>query len=471
MTCQVEQFNISEVISSPNEKKRVLFAHYRVGMTDGVSLEIAKRRHILENSGFTVASMAGPGSSGADYVVPSMDFNSPTARRIADNAFGDISDYPDEASLMLDIECLSKLVENEIESIIRKFKPDFILLHNIFSHGRHIASAAAFRSVLQHLRIPSLATHHDFYWERDQYRYPSCPSVRAFLELNIPPEIPELKHAVINSLAARELKERTGIDAMVFPDTLDFDAPEWGIDTWNSRLPEDTGFSKNDIIVLQATRIVRRKGIELMIPVLKHLNSPENLKKLTGRTLYNGKLITEETRFYYLIAGYAEDDAEDYLKSLEDMLQSEKIPHGFIGDRIAAARGETGGRRTYSLFDVYPYADVVSYPSLYEGWGNQFLETVFARKPVMVFEYPVFKSDIKDKGYAVISMGDRAEPNRENDLFRLPEGKVEDIADDVIASLLDPETPAMLKNNFKIGKSHNSYEALEALLAEGMDLS
>lgn len=437
-------------------------------MTDGVSLEIAKRRHILEQSGFIVASMAGPGSSGAEFVIPSMDFNSPSARKIADNAFGEITDYPDENSLMADIEDLSILIESEIDAVIRDFKPDFILLHNIFSHGRHIASAAAFRSVLMHHRIPALATHHDFYWERDQYRYPSCPSVRAFLELNIPPEIPGVKHAVINSLAAAALKERTGIDAMVFPDTLDFDAPEWVADSWNARLPEDAGFDKNDIIVLQATRIVRRKGIELIIPVLKQLNSAGNLAGIRGRTLYNGKRVTEKSRFFYLIAGYAEEDAEEYLRSLEDLLESEGIPHQFIGDRIAAERSEKDGRRTYSLFDVYPFADIVSYPSLYEGWGNQFLEAVFARKPVMLFEYPVFKSDIRDKGYAVISMGDRAEPSSEHDLFKLPDGTVDKITSQVISTLTSPASAGMLDANFNIGKTHNSYEALESLLAEGM---
>ena len=101
-------------------------------MTDGVSLEIAKRQHILMNQGYSVATMAGPGSSGADYVLPSMDFNSPIARKIADNAFGEITDYPDEQSLMLDIEVLSAEVEAEIEKVIKDYDPDFILLHNIF---------------------------------------------------------------------------------------------------------------------------------------------------------------------------------------------------------------------------------------------------------------------------------------------------------------------------------------------------
>ena len=437
-------------------------------MTDGVSLEIDKRRGILEKKGFTVATMAGPGSSGADFIIPSMDFNTPLARKIADNAFGEIRDYSDEANLMKDVNNLAALVEEEITPLIGEFNPDFILLHNIFSHGRHIASAAAFHSFLLKNRIRALATHHDFYWEREQYKQPSGPLIRDFLSHHVPPQLPGLKHAVINSLAADELFRRTGIEAMVFPDTLDFEAPVWEIDSWNSMLPEDSRFGEENIIVLQATRIVRRKGIELMVPILKLLNSDEILNKLKGKTIYNGKKITENSRFFYLIAGYAEEDAEEYRNSLEKLLETEEIPHRFISERVAAERSESNGRKTYSLFDVYPYADLVSYPSLYEGWGNQFLEAVFAQKPIMVFEYPVFQSDIKNKGYSVISMGNRAESGTENNLFHLPEGKVEEIAGKVVETLLNPRTPEVLKRNFQIGKAHNSYAVLEKLLNEGM---
>jgi glycosyltransferase involved in cell wall biosynthesis len=440
-------------------------------MTDGVSLEIAKRRQILELNGFSTAAMAGPGSSGADYLVPSLDFNSPIARRIADNAFGDLKDYSDAAGLMRDIETLSDTVEKEIEEVLRRYRPGFIFLHNVFSHGRHIASAGAFRKVLERYEIPVLATHHDFYWERVQYRYPSCSAVEKYLEENIPPLIPGVRHAVINSLAAGELKRRTGIEAMVFPDTLDFRQKKWTADSWTADIAEDSGFRAEDIVVLQATRIVRRKGIELMIPVLRSLNSDTYLGKLRGKTLYNGKRITVRSRFFYLIAGYAEEDAGEYLKSLEILLEKEEIPHSFIGDRVAAQRSESGESRIYSLFDLYPRADIISYPSLYEGWGNQFLEAVFAEKPVMVFEYPVFKSDIKGKGYSFISLGDRVETDKENNLFLLPEDKVGNICHQVIETLINPDTSSLLKKNYLIGSEHNSYAVLEELLSEGMKVS
>ena len=459
------------MISITEGQNRVLIAHYRVGMTDGVSLEIEKRRHILEKDGFDVRTLAGPGSRNADFVLPSLDFDSPPARRIAENAFGGLTDYAEESDLMADISRLAARVEEELEEVFHTWKPDFLLLHNIFSHGRHIASAAAFRAVLARSGCRALATHHDFYWERDAYRYPSGPAVRAFLEMNVPPELPQLKHAVINSLAAAQLKERTGIDAMVFPDTLDFDAAPWTREEGNAALPAETGFSPGDIIVLQATRIVRRKGIELIVPVLKRLNSPAMLERIRGRELYNGKRVSREAHFFYVIAGYAEQDAVPYRRALENLLAEEGIPHSFISSRIGAERRIENDRTTWSLFDVYPWADLVSYPSRYEGWGNQFLEAVFARKPIMIFEYPVFKTDIRDRGYGVISMGDRADPSGDGDLYSLPEPEISRIAEEVLSTLLNPDTRDVLDMNFRIGRNHNSYETLEALMAEGMAIA
>ena len=42
------------------------------------------------------------------------------------------------------------------------------------------------------------------------------------------------------------------------------------------------------------------------------------------------------------------------------------------------------GRKIYTLFDVYPHADLVTYPSHYEGFGNAFLEAIYFGKPVVV---------------------------------------------------------------------------------------
>jgi len=464
------RLEIGKTVSEPGDDEcpRVLICHYRVGWTDGVSLEIEKRQEILEEMGFKVALLAGPGSRGADYIIPELDFDTEEARLISRNAFGGLKDFVNEEHLLKVINDLSATIEEQLKKVLQEWDPDFVLLHNIFSHGRHIASARAFCRCLKELDRPSLTTHHDFYWERDDFREPSGPLIQKFLDKYVPPVIPKMRHAVINSLAARKLLNKKGIDALIFPDTLDFSVDPWVKDNFNSHLPSDFSLSENDIFILQATRIVRRKGIELIPPLLDKLNTDFYMDQLRGRRLYNGKLVTDKSRFVFILAGYAEQEAEEYKEELKSLMKKSGLTYCFMRSRIAAERQHNEEERIYSLFDTYPYADLVSYPSIFEGWGNQFIEALFARKPVIVHEYPVYKSDIKPKGYQVISLGGDAEQGDDN-LYSLSENILKAASQQVIDWLLSPDTNKLLDKNYELARSNNSYDYLRALMRRSME--
>jgi mannosylglucosylglycerate synthase len=62
------------------------------------------------------------------------------------------------------------------------------------------------------------------------------------------------------------------------------------------------------------------------------------------------------------------------------------------------------GKKVYGLFDVYPHADLVTYPSFYEGFGNAFLEAIYFGKPVVVNAYAVYARDIAPLGFKTIQM-------------------------------------------------------------------
>ena len=452
-------------------KKTVLICHYRIGRTDGVSLEIDKRADILRELGWKVYLLAGTGSDGADFVIPELDFDREEVRKITNNSFGSHADYPDEESLIDDIRDLAAAIHAELKEIITSLKPDRILIHNIFSHGRHIASALAFYTLLEETGIHALATHHDFYWERDDFKSPSCAGISAFLDKYVPPQLPGLQHAVISSRAALLLKERTGIEAEIIPDSLDFSMPLWVKDNFNKDFLESFDLNGEDIFILQATRIVKRKGIELMIPILEQLNREVSEGRLVGKTLYNGKTITENSRFVYLLAGYAEQEARDYLRTILDALDNRGIPYMNIQPRIAAERKvNKSGEKIYSLFDTYAFSDIVSYPSIYEGWGNQFIEAVFAGKPVAAFEYPVFLTDIKPKGYSYISLGSEFVKDPKTSFFTLHPERIKGICNEIIKVLTSPETPVLLKENFETGRKYNSREILKKSLQEILSL-
>ena len=61
------------------------------------------------------------------------------------------------------------------------------------------------------------------------------------------------------------------------------------------------------------------------------------------------------------------------------------------GSRIAGR----SPRRPTTWLDGYIAADVITYPSLYEGFGNALIESVYFRKLVVVNRYAVYDADIR----------------------------------------------------------------------------
>jgi glycosyltransferase involved in cell wall biosynthesis len=77
----------------------------------------------------------------------------------------------------------------------------------------------------------------------------------------------------------------------------------------------------------------------------------------------------------------------------------------FVSDIINDKRDRTpDGRKIYTLDDIYPYADLVTYPSNFEGFGNAFLETIYYSKPILVNNYSIYSTDIRPKGFSVIEI-------------------------------------------------------------------
>ncbi len=138
----------------------------------------------------------------------------------------------------------------------------------------------------------------------------------------------------------------------------------------------------------------------------------------------------------------------------------------FVSDIINEKRGTTKtGKKIYTLEDIYPHADLVTYPSLWEGWGNQFLEAVKAKLPLLLFEYPVYIKDIKDKGFQVISLGNQIRDYDEDGLARVESLKIEEAADQAIILLTDAEQrEQVVEHNFEVGLQHYSMEALKGYL-------
>jgi len=109
------------------------------------------------------------------------------------------------------------------------------------------------------------------------------------------------------------------------------------------------------------------------------------------------------------------------------------------------------GRKVYSLADAYQAADLVTYPSTIEGFGNAMLETFYYGRPIVVSTYEIFKTDIQPKGFKVIGFEDFIE---------------EDTVQRSQEVLHNPQLSAeMASHNYQVGRRYYSYQILESHLA------
>jgi glycosyltransferase involved in cell wall biosynthesis len=99
------------------------------------------------------------------------------------------------------------------------------------------------------------------------------------------------------------------------------------------------------------------------------------------------------------------DEGHDYEQRIRAYSRLMDVDTRFVAEIINEKRGRTeDGRKIYTLEDIYPFADLVTYPSNFEGFGNAFLEAVYFRKPIVVNTYSIYQMDIQPKGFQVIQM-------------------------------------------------------------------
>ena len=116
--------------------------------------------------------------------------------------------------------------------------------------------------------------------------------------------------------------------------------------------------------------------------------------------------------------------------------------------------------KKYSFWDAYVYADLVTYTSYWEGFGNQFLEAVYFKKLPVVFEYPVFEKDLKKEGYEYVSLGNKL--RKRNGLFFVPKEKLESAVSQTVEILKDAKRlKTIVDKNFQIAKKYHDESLLE----------
>ncbi len=397
------------------------FISTRLAGTDGVSLETAKLATILERMGHTIYYCAGElepdGPPG--LLVPEMHFTHPEAKAIHDAAFIG----PASTDLRDRVTTMAAGLKTHITNFVSQYALDVLFPQNALAIPMHIPLGVALTDYIAETDIPTLAHHHDFYWERQRFANCAIPDI---LERAFPPDLPSIRHLVINSLARDALETRKGITATLLPNIFDFATPPPTPDDFVSDIRPALGLAPDDRVILQPTRVVPRKGIELAITLLQRLDDPRN------------KL---------LITHHAGDEGLGYLHQLMAQAEKANVDLRYVAEQFAPARDVAAdGTKTYSLWDAYPQADFVTYPSYVEGFGNAFVEAIYFSRPLLVNRYPVYEADIGPLGFRCVEI----------------DGSITDTAVSDVQRLLDnPDLRAeVTAHNYAVAQKHFSYEAV-----------
>lgn len=442
---------------------KIALCHFRVGETDGVSLEMEKWKQSLETLGHEVFFLSGStAGSLKGYIIDELYYQYAENNKFVFNAYNQLRDYRSMHEFKEDILNFAAKIEEKLEKFIFEYQIDVLVPNNIWSLGWGIPAAIAFANVSKRCDITCIAHHHDFYWERDRYSHPTCDFIQNILDDYFPPRTANIRHVVINEIAKEQLKIRKGIDSTIVPNVFDFEGMEWKIDEFNSDFKKQIGAGENDIIILQATRITERKAIELAIDVAGELYKPEYIAELRKKGLYDGRSF-EDGKIILVFAGLPEAD-EKYIQNLYKKAERKGIQIFDIHNMIKAERHNENGRKYYSLWDAYVFADIITYPSILEGWGNQFLEGLFAKKPMVVYEYPVYVTDIKEKGFHIVSLGADHSIDEEG-LVKVSGDLIVKAARDCERLLTEaPYRKDYTDHNFELGRRYYSYKSLTELL-------
>jgi len=360
--------------------KRIGFISTRFHGTDGVTLEARKWAQILEGMGHTCYWMAGLLDAPAErsYSAPLAFFSHPEVAEVQSQLFGVASR---SRATTNQIQSLKERLKDHLYHFIRKFDLEVLIPENILAIPMHIPLGLAMTEVIAETTIPVIAHHHDFTWERERF---TLNGVNDYLAAAFPPAFFGMDHVVINSMAQKELARRLGIPSHIIPNIVEFEVTPPGFDEYNADLRQEIGLKDDDWFILQPTRVVARKGIEHAIELVRRLNDPR------------AKLV---------ISHPAGDEGSAYITLLHERIADARIDVRFIADRVGETRGfNAAGQKIYTLFDVYPHADLVTYPSHYEGFGNAFLEAIYFGKPVVVNSYAVYARDIDPLGFKIIEM-------------------------------------------------------------------
>lgn len=431
----------------------------KLGDVDGVSLEVDKWIRVMRELGHEIFTFAGHYASELPLIpqdrqilLPEIRFASSEQREYERLVFPYLQDYPQRLSddhreqIIEQLEQQGTNVANVLFDYIRKYSIDVIIAQNTNAMPMTLIGGMAVYKLATWRRVATIFHHHDFWWERSRF---SQNYIEQLLGRIMPPSDPGIEHVVLSSYAQHILRSIKRVHPRVIPNCEDFEHAV-GLDDYNRKFRSELGFGEDDVLIIQPTRIVRRKRIEDSI-------------ELVGRFLR--KYPEFEGRTHFVISLYQGDEPDvHYIDEIRGKAEEYGLPFHLISDRVSAERGtDEQGRIKFTNRDVLANADLVTYLPVWEGFGNALLEATAARVPMVTTAYLVYKTDIKVVGFDNIEIRDIYDNQGR---LVIPEHVLTRMHSVLTNSSVRSR---MVEHNFNLGKKEFGLCKLRALLEEMFD--
>jgi len=438
---------------------RIAIVSGKLGDVDGVSLEADKWIDILSSQGheiFTISGFYRQPVSGVkeenQILLKSISFDSAEQKYFETLVFPYLSKRPPHfteprmGEIQTELEIAGAEVGNHLYEIVQDNRIDVIIAENTNAMPMSLLGGIAVYRVATKHRVATIFHHHDFWWERSRF---SENYIEKLLNRIMPPSDLGTEHVVISSYASHILKSIKRVNPRVVPNCENFDSPVV-LDDWNADFRKDLGFSEDDLLIVQPTRIVPRKRIEDSV-------------RLVGRFMEAYPELANRIRF--IISLYQGDEMdENYINDIKGYAQRLGVSLYLIAERVASRRAkDKEGRKLYTTRDVLIHADLATYLPVWEGFGNAFLEAVSCKVPIVTTTYLVYKTDIQGVGFKGPEIRDRYDED----------GRLE-IPDSVLVKmhriLTDrPYRDKIAEHNFKVGRKEFGFDTLRKGLSGLID--
>lgn len=226
---------------------------------------------------------------------------------------------------------------------------DVVVVENLLTIPMNLPASRVVARVLR--GRPALLHHHDPPWQRAHYRHVT----------ELPPDDAAWRHVTINELTRRELAAR-GIAATTIYNVVAADPAPGDRAGMRRRL----GVADDELLLAHPVRAIPRKNIP---------GAMELAARLGGT---------------YWLLGQAEDG---YGQTLDRLL--------------ATAEGRVVQRGAPTIADIYAAADLVLFPSTWEGFGNPPIEAAIHRRATVVGDYAV-AAELRALGFRWFAVDDLA---------------------------------------------------------------